>query len=121
MDPPTAMMAPRPGRPFVFNDGDMWMFRNDKPRYGMSIEDNADGDGVKITGVDSASNAMKAGIKENDIITEVEGKPIKGTDELRDALGDIEDKSSISVKLLRNGAPQNVTLRVPKVIKKADL
>ena len=121
MEPPMAMVTPRPGKPFVFNDGDMWMFRNDKPRYGMSIEDNADGDGVKITAVDSGSNAMKAGIKENDIITELEGKPIKGTDELKEALDDVEDKSSISVKVLRNGAPQSITLRVPKLIKKADL
>ncbi len=133
MDPPMAMAVPRvPGapfspdaphapRPFIFNDGDMWMFRGDKPKYGMSIEDNADGDGVKITGVDSASNAMKAGMKENDIITELEGKPIKGTDELREALNDIEDKSTITVKVLRSGAAQTLTLRVPKVIKKADL
>jgi serine protease Do len=127
MDPPMAMAMPKvPGaphapHPFVFNDGDMWMFRGDKPRYGMSIEDNADGDGVKITGIDSASNAMKAGMKENDIITELDGKPIKGTDELREALDDIEDKSTISVKVLRNGATETLTLRVPKVIKKADL
>ncbi len=130
IEPPMAMIAPHPphapnspGAPqtFIFNDEDMWMFRNDRPKYGMSIEDNADGDGVKITGVDSASNAMKAGIKENDIITEVEGKPIKGTDELKDALGDVEDKSNINVKVLRNGSTENITLRVPKLIKKADL
>ena len=119
--PPRAPNAPNAPQPFIFNDEDMWMFRNDRPKYGMSIEDNAEGDGVKITGVDSASNAMKAGIKENDIITEVEGKPIKGTDELKDALGDVEDKSSISVKVLRNGSTENITLRVPKLIKKADL
>jgi len=121
MEPPTAMVSPHPPKPYIFNDGDMWMFRSDRPRYGMSIEDNADGDGVKITGVDSGSNAMKAGIRENDIITEVEGKPIKGTDELREALDDMEDKSSFNVKLLRNGTTENITLRVPKVIKKADL
>jgi len=121
MEPPTAMVAPHPPKPYIFNDGDMWMFRSDRPRYGMSIEDNADGDGVKITSVDSGSNAMKAGIRENDIITEVEGKPIKGTDELREALDDMEDKSSFNVKLLRNGTTENITLRVPKVIKKADL
>jgi serine protease Do len=130
MEPPMAMIAPHPPhapnepygpKTFIYNDEDMWMFRNDRPKYGMSIEDNADGDGVKITGVDSAGNAMKAGIKENDIITEVEGKPVKGTDELKDILGDVEDKSSISVKVLRNGSAQNITLRVPKLIKKADL
>lgn len=121
MEPPVAMVGPHAPHPYIFNDNDMWMFRNDRPKYGMSIEDNEDGDGVKITGIDSASNAMKAGLKENDIITEVDGKAVKGTDELRDILGDIEDKSTVAVKVLRNGATQNITLRVPKVIKKADL
>lgn len=121
-EPPMAMAGRlAPMAPFRFNDNDMWIFRDDRPRYGMSIEDNADGDGVKITGVDSAGNAMKAGIKEGDIITEVEGKTIKGTDELKEALGDVEDKSTITVKLQRNGATETVTVRVPKVIKKADL
>lgn len=121
MDPPVAMVAPNGPHPFVFNDDDMWVFRSDRPRYGMSIEDNADGDGVKITAVDSASNAAKAGLKENDIITEVDGKSIKGTDELRDVLGDAEDKNTLTLKVLRNGTAETVTLRVPKVIKKADL
>jgi serine protease Do len=121
MDPPIAMVGPHGPHPYIYKDNDMWMFRNDRPKYGMSIEDNEDGDGVKITGVDSGSNAMKAGIKENDIITEADGKAVKGTDELRDILGDLEDKSTISVKVLRNGATENITLRVPKVIKKADL
>ena len=119
-DPPMAMAGPRPPRPFR-NDNDMWIFRSDRPKYGMSIEDNADGDGVKITNLDSAGNAMKGGLKEGDIITEVEGKTVKGTEELKDILGDIEDKSSINMKVLRNGSAQNLTIRVPKEIRKADL
>jgi serine protease Do len=119
--PPMAFATPRMSKGFRLNDDDMWVFRSDRPKYGMSIEDYADGDGVKITSVDAESNAEKAGLKVSDIITEVEGKPIKGTDALREALMDSKDKATISMKVLRNGATESVTVRVPKLIKKADL
>jgi serine protease Do len=121
VSPPLAMGGPRGPRSFNFNDNDMWVFRSDRPKYGMSIEDYADGDGVKITDVEEESNAAKAGLKKDDIITEVESTPIKGTDALREALSNSKDKPTISMKVLRNGASESITVRVPKVIKKADL
>jgi serine protease Do len=121
MSPPMAFATPRMPKGLRLNDEDMWMFRSDRPKYGMSIEDYADGDGVKITSVDAESNAEKAGLKVSDIITEVEGKPIKGTDALRETLADSKDKPTISMKVLRNGTTESVTVRVPKLIKKADL
>ena len=121
MSPPMAFANPRMSKSFRLHDDDMWVFRSDRPKYGMSIEDYADGDGVKITSVDAESNAEKAGLKVSDIITEVEGKPIKGSDALREALADSKDKPTISMKVLRNGATESVTVRVPKLIKKADL
>jgi serine protease Do len=128
IEPPLAMAAPRPPKapraPRAFNwndDNDLWIYRSDRPKYGMSIEDYADGDGVKITDVENESNAQKAGLKQNDVITEVDGNAIKGTDQLKEALSAAKDKTSISVKVLRNGAAETITIKVPKVIKKADL
>jgi serine protease Do len=123
MDPPMAMVGPHsfntPG-PFM-NDHDMWIFRDDRPKYGMSIEDNSDGDGVKVTGLEDDSNAKKAGLQENDIIVGAEGKPVKGIDELKDILADSKDKSSVTFKVMRNGKEETVVVKVPKVIRKAEL
>jgi serine protease Do len=123
IDPPMAMMSPGgPMPPFPpIGDDDMWMFREDRPKYGMSIEDYADGDGVKVTGVEDESSAAKSGLKENDIIVEADGKAVKGVDDLRNTLKESKEKSSINIKVQRNGSTENLTLKVPKIIKKAEL
>jgi S1-C subfamily serine protease len=58
---------------------------------------------------------------ENDIITFAEGKNVKGIDELKEVLADSNDKSTVTFKVLRNGKEETVVVRVPKVIKKAEL
>ena len=121
MEPPVAKVGPISPMPPMFNDHDMWIYRNDRPKYGMSIEDNPDGDGVKITDLEDDSNAKKAGLLENDIITFAEGKNIKGIDELKQVLADSSDKSTVTLKVQRNGKEETVVVRVPKVIKKAEL
>ncbi len=121
MEPPVAMVGSRGSRAFAWSDdADMWAFRSDRPKYGMSIEDNADGDGAKVTDIEAGSNAEKAGLKKDDIITEVDGKPVKGLDELKGALKNSKDKTAFSFKILRNGKPETLTIKVPKIIKKAE-
>jgi serine protease Do len=105
-----------PGNP---RGGFAWT--EDRPKFGMGVEDNPDGDGVKVSNVEAESQAAKAGLQKEDIITEVEGNVIKNVDELREELAEGRDKSSLSVKVLRNGKPESLTLRVPKKIKTADL
>jgi serine protease Do len=51
----------------------------------------------------------------------VDGKAVKTVDSLKDSLGDLKDKSSLEIKILRDGKPQTLSLRVPKKIKTADL
>jgi len=94
---------------------------NLRPKYGFSLQDNADGDGVKVTDVEPGSNAEKAGLKTGDVVTEVDGKAVKTLDELRSALNADKTVSTHTVKVLRNGNAELLTLRVPKAIKKADL
>jgi serine protease Do len=99
----------------------MWYWNEDRPKFGMGVEDNPDGDGVKVSNVEAESQAAKAGLQKDDIITEVEGKTIKNVDELREELAEGRDKSSLSVKVLRSGKAETLTLRVPKKIKTAEL
>jgi serine protease Do len=121
-EPPLAMVGPKvPLPPFSFNDDDMWAFRDDRPKFGMSVEDYADGDGVKITALEDESYAAKSGLKENDVITEADGKTVKNVDDLKDVLKDIKEKTSIAIKVLRNGVIESLTLKLPKIIRKAEL
>ncbi|MEO7310052.1 MAG: PDZ domain-containing protein [Chitinophagaceae bacterium] len=120
---PRIAEIPRTPRAFNFN-GDNWPMlglRSDRPKYGFSIADNEDGDGVKITSVKDESVAAKAGLKEGDLVTEVNGSVIKNTDELKKQLVEMKDKNEVSMKVLRNGSSQTISVKVPKKIKTADL
>lgn len=92
-----------------------------KPRLGVSIQDVAEGKGVKVTDVDDESAAEKAGLKKNDIITSIDGKTVNSVDELRTAVKDLKEGSSIKVSYHRNGKAETATVSFPKRLKTADL
>lgn len=92
-----------------------------RPRIGLKAQDTEDGKGVKVIDVDEGSAAEKAGIKEDDIITEFEGKAVNSADELAVASREAKDKSSMKVKLLRNGKSQDIEVKIPKKLKTANL
>ena len=65
--------------------------------------------------------AKKAGIKENDIITEVDGKSVNTADDVAKLIRENKDKVSVMVKLQRDGKTQNIEVKIPKKLKTADL
>ena len=71
--------------------------------------------------VDEGSNAEKAGIKEGDIISEVDGKSISNTDELVKTMKENKDKTSVKVKLNRSGKTQQIEVKMPRNLKTAEL
>lgn len=97
------------------------MQRFGRGRLGLRIEDTENNSGVKITNVYDESVAAKAGLKTNDIITEVNGKKIKDVNEIKKELADIKDKTSYTIKALRNGTEMNFEIKIPKKINKAEL
>ncbi len=90
-------------------------------RLGIKAQDMEEGKGVKVLNVEDSSNAAKAGIKEGDIITACDGKMIANTDELINATRAARDKSSISVKVNRDGKIHNLEVKIPKKLKTATL
>jgi serine protease Do len=113
IEPPMAFAAPYGLRGYAIRD--------DRPKFGMGVEDNPDGDGAKVSSIEPESQAAKAGLQKDDIITEVEGENIENIDELRRILAESHDKSSLALKVQRGGKTESLTLRVPKRIKTADL
>lgn len=114
---PRIQGVPRVGSPF----GQNWSWSGGSPKLGLSVQDTDDGKGVKVIEVDEDSNAAKAGVKNDDVITEVDGKAINSTDEMVKMIKESKEKTSIMVKLLRGGKTQNIEVRMPKKIKTADL
>jgi serine protease Do len=82
-----------------------WSWTGSGPRLGLSIQDTEDGKGVK----------------ENDVITEVDGKAVNSADEMAKLIRENKDKVSIKLKLQRSGKTENIEVKMPRRIKTVDL
>jgi len=92
-----------------------------KPRIGLQIQDVEDGKGVTVKDVDEDSPAAKAGIKEGDVITQVNGKEIAGVDELRNEIKDVKEGDAVKFTYKRGNKTQTADLKIPKRLKTANL
>lgn len=117
---------------FVFEDFDLNLdvpgaaservfYAMGRPRLGIRAQDTEDGNGVKVLSVDKGSVAEKAGVKENDVITEFEGKKVTSADELLEASRAARQKNEMNLKLNRDGKSQTLELKIPKKLKTANL
>jgi serine protease Do len=69
-------------------------------------------EGALVGDVTSDGPAQGAGIKKGDIILDVNGKPVNDANDLRMTVSMMQPGTSVQVKLMRNGVPQNVTVRL---------
>ncbi len=108
--------------PFLMNPYRMNPYmNNNNPKIGVSVEDRANGEGVLVQDVTENSAAQKAGIEKDDIITSFNSKQIGNVDELLDAIADAKNKESVSLDILRSGVKRQISLKIPKNLKKRDL
>lgn len=70
----------------------------------------ADKQGAVVISIEKDSPAKKAGIMVWDLITEVNGKKIKDSADLKNIIGSIAPKEKITLKILRDKKEQVVTL-----------
>lgn len=110
--------APHIEMPEVWGGG---MTFGGAPRLGLSVQDTEDGKGVKVIEVDEDSNAGKAGIKEDDVITHVDDKAVNSATEISKIVRESKDKVSVRFQVLRSGKAQNIEVRIPRKLKTADL
>ncbi len=96
---------------------------DDKPRLGIEAQDTEDGNGVKITDIDDDENspAVKAGLKQDDIITQVNGKAISSVDDLKESVKDVKKGDTLKITYKRNNQTQTVEVKFPKELKTIDL
>jgi membrane-associated protease RseP (regulator of RpoE activity) len=94
---------------------------DDGPKMGISIEDLTEGSGAKVIEVTEGSPAAKAGIAKNDIIIGVDGATIKDVTALQEKAGTLEAGTTLNIKLMRDGKSKEVTVKIPKKVKKANI
>jgi serine protease Do len=92
---------------------------NRKPKLGISIEDLETGEGVKVTTVNEASPAEKAGFKANDIIVQFDDKKIKDVNDLKWEY--IQEGQVLKFTVQRGSEKKTIEVKIPKKIKTADL
>ena len=92
-----------------------------RPRLGIKAQDTEEGKGVKVLEVEDESAAEKAGLEEDDIITEFDGKSVNSANDLAKAARDGKEKSTLSVKILRDGKSQTLEIKIPKKLKTTNL
>jgi serine protease Do len=68
-----------------------------------------DDQGLEVKRIDQNSPAFRAGIKENDVILEVNGKGIEGIDQFQSLIGTTPPGTKVSLTIWRNGAKQTIS------------
>ena len=69
-------------------------------------------DGALIAGVEDGSPADRAGLREGDVVTTLNGRPIRSSGELRARLGLTPVGEEVELGILRDGAQQRIRTRI---------
>jgi len=68
--------------------------------------------GVVVTRVSNGSVADQADVQTGDVITAIDGKPLRSPQELRNAEGLLPVGSSVKLTITRSGTPRDITLKL---------
>jgi serine protease Do len=68
-----------------------------------------DDQGVEVKRVDPESPADKAGLKQNDVISEINGKGIGDIEQFQSSIGDTQPGTKVNLTIWHNGAKQTIT------------
>ncbi len=88
------------------------MFGRDQKPELLKVYGGDGTSGVFVTQVTPGTPADKAGVRQGDIITSYNGKPVKDGEELVGLVSQTPVGSSVPVTVLRDGKPVNMTLKI---------
>ncbi len=66
--------------------------------------------GAIVSDVQSGSPAAKAGLQRGDVITELNGQGVTGSNDLKLKIGELRPGTAVHLKIMRNGKLQDVTM-----------
>ena len=76
--------------------------------------------GALVSNVEDGSPAARAGLKQGDVITQFNGKPIADSNQLRNEVAATTPGSTVSLQVLRDGHTENVQAKVAELPAKRD-
>jgi serine protease Do len=68
--------------------------------------------GALVTDVVEGSPAAKAGLQRDDVVREINGRPINDIHALRSRIGDVDPGKTAELTIMRNGKEQKITVEV---------
>jgi serine protease Do len=71
--------------------------------------------GALVGTVEDGSPAARAGLKQGDVITQYNGKPIADSNQLRNSIAGTAPGSNVTLQVLRNGRTENVEARLAEL------
>jgi S1-C subfamily serine protease len=71
--------------------------------------------GALINSVEAGAPAEKAGLKQYDFVTEVNGQPVENNNDLRMKIADIQPGAIVTLKLIRDGKEKTVAVTVAEL------
>lgn len=92
-----------------------------KPLLGIQVQETKDSSGVIVLKVMEGSLGEISGVKENDVITAINGEKIIDIQTASKLLDVIKEKSSFQLKVKRNGNFINIDIKKPAKLRKAVL
>ena len=81
-------------------------------RLGISMQDVLGGEGAVIADVQAGSPAAQAGLRKGDVVTALNGRPVRGAAELRARLGVVPVGETVELRLRRGAETRTVKARV---------
>ncbi|MEP6715156.1 MAG: PDZ domain-containing protein [Terriglobia bacterium] len=111
--PPSAAPAPSRGRSVTVRriPSRSWLgvgLGELTPERAKALKLSSDA-GVEVTHIDESSPASRAGLKEGDVITGVDGEKVTGGDRFARTIGEETPGSKINLEVWRGGAKQTIT------------
>ena len=85
-----------------------------KPKLGITVEDMADGQGVRIINVNPDSPADLAGLRRNDVVRMAGAVKINNVNELERLVNKLEPGSTLKFEVIRGDTKLSRTLNIPK-------
>jgi serine protease Do/serine protease DegQ len=84
-------------------------------RLGISMQDPTGGEGAVVAEVQADSPAAQAGLRKGDVITALNGRPVRSAAELRARLGVMPVGETVELRVLRGGESRTLKPRIGEI------
>jgi serine protease Do/serine protease DegQ len=86
-------------------------------RLGLAMENASGAEGAVITEVQPGSPAAQAGVQKGDVVTAINGRPVRGSAELRARLGVMPVGEGVDLKVQRGSESRSLHTKIAEVEK----